>query len=346
MKKGFFLIIFVVSVAIFTGISTFAASLTVRDIKILPSNQIEILLDGVTPKTLLELDYVRDIVQFSIQNATIYPAKILHAEDQSFNKIFAYQYSPNLVRVRFSVDGKAEAFKGKVKWALKGKTIVVSFPATHSVKTEAVEESTEKTLLAKVLGDHKPQPEVKPETLANNNNSKPTIESTPLTGKSSKQMTTSASLGGQKAGSSILKSFLSMFLIVGGLGAVLVYVKRKKNGMHATQAKKVGDSWISSLLPSSMRKQKSFIEVMATHALGPKQSIVVVKIRGQQFVLGVTQDSVQLITQIDSDEAEMDLLEDPAVAASIGKMFGGKPAVVATASAQRVAAVPEDAGGL
>jgi hypothetical protein len=52
----------------------------------------------------------------------------------------------------------------------------------------------------------------------------------------------------------------------------------------------------------------------------------VVRIRGQQFVLGVTEGNVQLITQLDSDE-EVDVLDDPKIADSIGKIFGGKPTV-------------------
>jgi flagellar biogenesis protein FliO len=111
-----------------------------------------------------------------------------------------------------------------------------------------------------------------------------------------------------------------MFLIVGGLGMVLLYVKKKAG---SAQAKRVGDSWLSGIL-SGNKKSKAFIEVVANHAIGPKQSITIVRIKEQQFVLGVTQDSVQLITQLDSEEADMELLEDPKVADSIGKMFGSK----------------------
>lgn len=101
---------------------------------------------------------------------------------------------------------------------------------------------------------------------------------------------------------------------------MLLYVKKKAG---ATQAKRVGDSWLSGILPGS-RKSKAFIEVIANHSIGPKQSITIVRIKDQQFVLGVTSDSVQLITQLDSEEADLELLEDPKVADSIGKMFGAK----------------------
>jgi flagellar biogenesis protein FliO len=339
------------------GISgnAFAASLTVRDIVLGGKNQIEIRLDGIATKNAMDIDYVRDIVQFSIQNATIYPAKILHADNQAFSKVFAYQYSPNLVRVRFSVDGKADSFNGKVKWQQKGKSIFVNFPAEVVVAPLKDDSSNERSLLAKVLGQDKREAvkveEIKPEVEAKEERAqeakmKQEVTAQKISGDAEKNENTdateikispeksihlggsknlsTASLGGQKGGTSAFRSFLAMFCVVGGLGLVLIYVKRKQG---TVQAKRVGDNWLSNLLPQSMRKQRSLIEVMGTHSLGAKQSIVVIRIKGQQMVLGVTQDNVQLITQLEADESDLDLLDDPAVAATIGKMFGGAPTV-------------------
>jgi len=134
---------------------------------------------------------------------------------------------------------------------------------------------------------------------------------------------------------------LAMFLIVGGLGLVLLYFKKKGS---SRQAKRVGDSWLSGIL-SGGKRQKPYIEVLANHALGPKQSITVVRIKDQQFVLGVTQDSVQLITQIDSEDADLDLLDDPKVADSIGRMFGAPvkaeaPKVREAANQPQIRSVP------
>ncbi len=335
--------------AVLTG-QAFASSLTVRDIKLLGQGKVEIDLDGTPTRGALEMDYVRDIVQFSIQNATIYPAKILHADsesEQNFSKVFAYQYAPNLVRVRFSVSGKAEQFQGKVKWEQKGKTLTVSFPTgilpevkeTKAAKKEDASEH-ERSLLAKVLGQKnnvkvekldEPKPEVKeeakvevkPESKAEVKVEAKAEPKHKLTG-SAPQST--AKLGGANSGPSGLRSFLAMLLVVGGLGLVLVYVKRKKGSV---QAKKVGESWISNLM-SGGKKNKPLIEVLGIHPLGPKQSITIVRIRGQQLVLGVTEGNVQLITQLDSDE-DFDILDDPKVADSIGKMFGAKPTIQAPA---------------
>jgi flagellar biogenesis protein FliO len=299
--------------------SAFSSSLTVRDIVPEGNGKARIILDGVAPKGSINLEYVRDIVQFSIQNSTIYPAKIVHAEGagaQAFNKIFAYQYAPNLVRVRFSVDGKADQYQGKVRVETKGKVLEISFPSP--VAQAQKNDEHEKSLIAKVLGQSSaPKVEESPKT-----EEKPKAEEKLKAEERTKvrigNQAKPVELGGRTRGPSVFRSLFAMFLIVGGLGLVLLYLKKKGRG---TQAKRVGDSWISGFLPGG-KKQKAFIEVMANHALGPKQSITVVRIRGQQFVLGVTQDSVQLITQLDSDEADLDLLDDPKVADSIGRMFG------------------------
>jgi flagellar biogenesis protein FliO len=325
----------VVAAGLWAGASpVHASSLTVREVQIQDGVSARILLDGSIPKGGVSLDYVRDNVQFSILNSTIYPARILHAEGsgpQAFSKVFAYQYAPNLVRIRFTVDGKAEALKGRIKMALKGKTLEIHFPEPNGALPADDSADREATLLSKVLGratgEHqakevknvkepetppvvaeevkaapeKPIPAEKPKTR------------TPLAGKRQE-------LAQTQPGPSPLRSLVAMFLVVGGLGLVLVYLKKAKSGK---QAKRSGDSWLSGLL-SGGRKNQPYIEVLANHALGPKQSITVVRIRDQQFVLGVTQDSVQLITQIDADETEIDVLDDPKIADSIGKMFGAK----------------------
>ncbi len=321
------------------GLDANAGSVTLRDIVLKPGSA-ELLLDTEVDRKSIEVDYVRDIVQFSISNATIYPARMLHAEKSPYSKVFAYQYSPNLVRVRFTVDHSAEKFKNKVKWVMDGKRLNIVFPA--GIKT--TDKDDEKSLLDKITGvvtgnesanskaDEKKLAEEKKaaeekklaeekkaaeeKKLAEEKKaSEEKSEGGALTGNGRKQ----AKLAGKSAGPSATRSFLAMVLVLGGLGLVLIYVKRR--GAAGPQAKKVGNNWISGILGQN-RKQKQIIEMVATHVLGPKQSVVVMKIRGQQFVLAVTAENIQLITQLDADESDLDLLDDPKVAASIGKMFG------------------------
>ena len=290
------------------GAEAHGSALTIREIKLGSSRAIEIQFDGTPAKGALSVEYIRDIVQFSIQDATVYPARILHSEGssssaQSFSKIFAYQYAPNLVRVRISVNGKADQFQGKLKWEQKGQNLVIQFPEIEGVILES-------KLLEKVLEKTKA-----PDTAGK-------TEST-LKFKKEK-------IAGGHEGPSPLRFILAMLLVVGGLGLVLLYVKKSKKS--GSQAKKIGDSWISNLLTGS-KKDRSVIEVIAVHSLGPKQSITIVRIRDQQFVLGVTEGNIQLITQLEGDEdynSSVEMLEDPKIVDSLGKIFGEKPKVLPT----------------
>lgn len=60
------------------------------------------------------------------------------------------------------------------------------------------------------------------------------------------------------------------------------------------------------------------IDVVATHYLGPKKSIHVVKVAGRTLVLGVSDGSINLITEFAGDITESDLGEKVAVAALTG----------------------------
>ncbi len=344
-------------VGLVTYQSVFASNTTIREIVLRGKNTVEIQFDSPIEKRALELDFVRDIAQISVQGASIYPAKIIHSEGQTFNKVFAYQYAPNLVRIRFTVSGVAGQYQGRVLTQIQGDRLKIQFPevagasskekgtekgADHNAVKNTDKNVEEKSLLAKVLANTEPAEgrASKPtdrtnEKVADRPADKGSERSTErnLTGKKNSP----SAIGGKQEGSSPFRSFMMMFLVVGGLGVVLFFVKRKRNQV---QARRVGEGWWNQIIPAGMRKQKSFIEVVAQHALGPKQSITVVKIRGQQFVLAVSQDSVQLLTQLDADETEVDVLEDPAVAASLGKMFGSAPVKSEPTKSESVKSTP------
>lgn len=312
------------SVGVFTAFSASAAGLvTVRNIEVTQPNQVEITLDSVVPKGMIALEYVRDNVQISVKNSSIYPAKMMHVENSVFHKVFAYQYSPELVRVRFTVQGEAKALQEKMKWSIEGKKINISFPSVATAQLLKNEEESaapeitkekEESLLARVL-DNEPKAEAKPAQESAKANPETTRSNRKNLGKPEPQLANS-----KNEPRSLGKSLLVMLAIVGALGIILFWVRSK----NKKQAKKVGQGFWTNLLPQGMKKSRSFIEVLAQHPLGPKQSIVVVRIRGQQFVLGATEGNVQLITQLDSDENEIDVLDQANVAESIGKFFGSK----------------------
>lgn len=312
-QKLKFLLVGGLSVA-FLNTNAYALT-TIRNIDTSQKNSVAIALDTALPNSAVQLEFVRDNVQISIKNSSIYPAKMAHIEDAAYYKVFAYQYSPDLVRIRFSVNGEAQALQNQIKWNIEGKTLNIQFPNQGLIKNTPEKQNSEMGLT----------PEKKESLLAKVLNSAPKAEDTQIERKPEEHK----NLGKknfelQKTSTheprSLRKSILTMVLVLFLLGAALLLLRRKNN----KQAKKVGQGFFSQVFSGGLKKNKSLIEVVAQHPLGPKQSIVVIRIRGQQFVLGATEGNIQLITQLDSDENEIDVLDQGTVAESIGKFFGAQ----------------------
>jgi len=130
-----------------------------------------------------------------------------------------------------------------------------------------------------------------------------------------------------------LRSIGAMLFIVGLLGIFLMFMKRLKGGKApASLAKAKGLSGLLGKLSGGLA-QKNMIEVISTHSLGPKKSIVMVKIQNRMLVLGMTNDAVNLITEFkapsdDGIEEDEELAESIDVSdfASNLKRFENAPA--------------------
>ncbi len=287
------------------------AAVTVRDIAVSEGLNATLVMDAPLPKGAVRLEYLRDIVQLTLNGATLYPAKIENYNSGVVKKLFAYQYAPAVVRVRFSVSDDAERFRGKLKLSVTGKQIDLGFSDVPvAVKPKEAEKISvpdkapskvlmkpvaptvsleeEKSLLKKVLSEDSPK-----KTLTGN----PNIE--------------------RKEPASPMRAVGILVVLLGSIGLFVFWLKRKHT---RAQTRPQGAFW-SNLFPG-MKKSGKFIEVIASSPLGPKQNILLVRVQGQKLVLGVTQDRIQLITQLDN-EFEGDVLDDPAISESLGHMLGG-----------------------
>jgi flagellar biogenesis protein FliO len=95
-----------------------------------------------------------------------------------------------------------------------------------------------------------------------------------------------------------------MLFVLGIFGLFVMFLKRMKagGGKSAKSAKGLG-GFLSKLNHlSGAGSSKAMIEVVATHHLAPKRSIVVVRVQDRMLVLGMTNDSVNLITEFRANE--------------------------------------------
>ena len=100
------------------------ASSVLRSVEVSPKDSktrsIQLLFDRAIDSSQVKTEFFKDIIQISLEDVSVYPARILPIEGSEISKLFTYQYTPKLVRARFSVKGKAEDFKDRISIETQG----------------------------------------------------------------------------------------------------------------------------------------------------------------------------------------------------------------------------------
>jgi len=335
-----------VSAALWVTGSAQASLLGLKQVQISDGSQVDILFDGKVSKSQLRTEFFNDIIQISLTDTAVYPAKISSVNGPILTKIFAYQYAPKLVRCRLTVKGKAEAFKDHVKVIPNGSILTVRFDdklvneallsasdrismtkaAPRAVsepkvvtkpvpkpapKTAPELDSDERSLLERVLKAEDKPTEKRIEKIVIDKPVEKPVQKSVEKEKAQTPMTRPLA-GNSKPLMSPLKVMGKMSILIGLLLAALIGFKKLMKGNSA----------LSKLAKSSIGKKK-MIEVLSTHHLGPKKSIAVVKIAGRMLVLGIANESINLIAQLNSGESPSTL--DLSELEDLG--LGGIPAV-------------------
>jgi flagellar biogenesis protein FliO len=312
----------------FASTSAFALT-TLKQVQVTNGSQVDLLFDGKIKPAQIRTEFFNDTIQVSLTDAAVYPAKISSVNGDALTKIFAYQYAPKLVRCRITVKGKAEDYKDLFTAKAQGKiltlrvgqssdqiTLQSSAPEAQAgqakkrvVEADAfkISEAEEKALLERVL---KSQP-VAPTTAVMEKQ-----EAAPQSSKRSKrdrEESPKALAGGKPLPS--LWSALAKLAMVIALFLAAAFAVRKFRGVDFGSApsghfEKSGLMGLKGLGGALSRfthgigikgAKGKMIEVVSTHHLGPKKSIAVVKVAGRTLVLGVSAESINLITQIDGN---------------------------------------------
>lgn len=338
-----------------------AAMTTLKQVQVSNGSQIDLLFDGKVGKSQARTEFFNDVIQISLNDVSVYPAKISSVNGGPLVKIFAYQYAPKLVRCRLTVNGKAEDFKDKLQIVTNGKILSlrlagatiksdeVSVQAAHPVKAPAKEvaeksaevarasskqekakseeqpreievakaDSGQAALLDRVLKSSPSKPV--PVTVAEAKEAKESSASERARERESDRKVKSA-LAGAKPLPSPMGVMVKLMAVLALFGAMAFIAKKffhgkglaTNRGLNARLAKSAGgeSGWMSALggfaksAASGLGRKDKMIEVLSNHYLGPKKSIAVVRVMGRTLVLGVTNDSINLISQIASQSAE------------------------------------------
>jgi flagellar biosynthetic protein FliO len=257
------------------------------------------------------VEFERNFIQISLKGVSAYPARTESINQGSLEKVFTYQYQPDLARARVLLKAAASTVKGKSTWevteqgirvTVKGAVTVgaaIAAAVTDSVKTKAAAaESTsadadDERIVQQILAESKSG--AKPAPLAAAAIALKTGEEGPVIQAKSAPAALIASnedqvLFGTKIGETKTKEgtgtrvVASLLLVIGLIGACAVGFRKFALGKG-----------------NPFQRQNRVIETISTQSLGPKRSVAVIKVLDQYLVVGMSGDGMNLLANLGSD---------------------------------------------
>lgn len=317
-----------------------------KKVQVTDGNQIDLLFDGKISAAQVKTEFQNDVIQLSLSGASVYPAKVNSISGADLTKVFAYQYSPNLVRCRFSVKGKAEDYQKRLQLKINGKVISVRVAAAKGdqiaasassadrakeeapkeTAKESAKESPKEREAAPVAAAAAPGSNLDPEE-------KQLLNRVLADGKDDAEKASRASGKPLATGKPLPTPFRSigmMLFVVGLLGLFAMFLKKAKGGKLANA------KGLKGFLGALGGGTKGAIDIVAQHHLGPKKSIVMVRIQDRTLVLGMTEGSISLITEFRSSEGEEEDVAESLDVADFAqglRKFESQPSISAAAAA-------------
>ncbi len=293
--KFSFLLLSAAPLAILSSQNSFALS-NLKQVQLHGDREIRLTFDKHVEKNEIAIDYLNEIVQLSIQNSSVYPAKIMPLKGKLVKKVFAYQFSPKLIRCRFSLDEKVEKYRDHVRITSAGRNVVIKFDDVRTGKSEEVsaekEKVNENTKVNLVTRESEKEDEVNEAELLNRvlQGTAPIVpakdsDQKPGVIKSSSERVSSRV--GHNQNASFLLPIVKVTAVSILLGLAFFFVRKKK----------VLDS-ITKIVEKGIGKDKSLINVVAKYYLDPKKSLILVRVGGRLLLLGSSQESIQVITEL------------------------------------------------
>jgi len=254
-------------------------------------------------------EYLPEVIQITLSGVAIYPARVFALSKGEIQKVFAYQYGPDTVRIRLTVPSPSERFKDRfqLKVDQSGYWLIASMGKSQAVTptlTPTVAVSPANAVVAPI--------------------------GTKLSAKKEKELLGEVlkQPGGAAAASAAtvagpFRVFVALGVVIACFFAAVVLVKKSRGPAEMPRVMR----FFRGFMPDAVVKRQP-IEIVSKHHLGPKKSICVVKISGKTLVLGVTEEQINLITRLDEES-------DDSGAAEIAELSAERPAGAESAGAPK-----------
>ena len=289
------------------------------------SYAIDFDLSQKIPAENVAIEFERNFIQVSLRGVSAFPARTENINEGSFEKVFTYQYQPDLARARVLLKVAAATVKAKSTWQLTArglrvtvKNAALAAAVSDSVKTKAAaadssaSDADDERIVAQILAESKSgaKPSLLASPAAKTGEDGPVLQAkavavpaTTAAGAASlaaneDQLLFAARPGDAKpkegSGTRVLASLL---LVIGIIGACAVAVRRFTLGKG-----------------NPFQRQNRVIETISTQSLGPKRSVAVIKVLDQYLVIGMAGDGMNLLANLGSDvkiDKFLDRLDGP-----------------------------------
>ncbi len=261
---------------------------------------IEFLFSKNLQKDDVQVEFQRNFIQVSFRGVSAYPARTEKLDHPSTDKVFTYQYQPDLARARILLKTSAAKLQSSATWSVEGKSVRVSLKSdgtvTKAIKDEIkttasstapansaaavnnaksksgnVEDPEEKKIRDALLSGTTNLSEEKKTSIAES------TENLPIFVKNEEK----AKQAVESKDTPAAKVFASLLLVVGLIAAGALAFRKFVLGKH-----------------SPFQKQTRMIQVVSSQAMGPKRSIALVKVLDQHLVVGMSGDSMNLLVNL------------------------------------------------
>lgn len=291
---------------------------------------IDFAFSSPVAKDDVAVEFQRNFIQVSLKNVSAYPARTEKLSHPLLEKVFTYQYQPDLARARVLLKVDASTVENTATWEVtaKGLRILVkgsgeviakaaktgkdSVKSKAASTTKAKEEETVSIAGAAAGSDEDAQivKEIVSGTKSlsgKDSKAEAKIDSklTPLANTEEQPIFTgqNGSISEKEAkskASPVARVLASLLLVVGVIGAGAIAYRRFVLGRG---------------MP--FQRQNRMIETITTQSIGPKRSVAIIRVLDQYMVVGMAGDNMNLLANLGTT-VNLDKYDDIGTGASAG----------------------------
>lgn len=283
-------------------------------------------------------EFQRNFLQLSIKGANAFPAKTANFSGSDVDKVFIYQYQPDLTRARILFTQDALTVQDRVSWSADGKMLEVVVKNSGKAKAKPslaksrkITEQIKETVSANSKSAA-PSPKDEAIALEDERLIKAILNDPVVNGKESPKgnTNTAESANASAANNESAKKASSLSEAKSENEPISFGSSKNAEKVEAAKSENPITKIASSLLVVlsliaaiafgfkkfvlksnfSGQRQGRLLDVVASHMLSPKKSIAVVRVGKQYLVLGITDANINLLQTLGEDSSIEKFLDD------------------------------------